>query len=109
MSQKTFQPGDVVQLKSGGPKMTVTVIDSDKTKSKGALLGALKVIVLYNGLPDCIPAGGSGSLRPAEIEPCKYKTCKALLFYVLNWLDIVLAHFFAIELTRLISCMNSSR
>jgi uncharacterized protein YodC (DUF2158 family) len=35
MAQQTFQPGDVVQLKSGGPKMTVTVVDGDNVYCMG--------------------------------------------------------------------------
>lgn len=35
MAQQTFQPGDVVQLKSGGPKMTVSVIDGDNIYCMG--------------------------------------------------------------------------
>jgi uncharacterized protein YodC (DUF2158 family) len=27
MAEQKFKPGDVVQLKSGGPKMTVTTVD----------------------------------------------------------------------------------
>lgn len=29
---ENFQPGDVVQLKSGGPAMTVTALDSEEAK-----------------------------------------------------------------------------
>jgi uncharacterized protein YodC (DUF2158 family) len=35
MAQQTFQPGDIVQLKSGGPKMTVTVVDGDNIYCMG--------------------------------------------------------------------------
>jgi len=32
MATDTFKPGDVVQLKSGGPKMTVTKVDNNAAR-----------------------------------------------------------------------------